>query len=227
MKLKPLPSLDLLEKHFLYDKEGGKLFAKIAWGHRRVGEEVGSVSNAGYILVALKGVKYLTHRLIWKMHYGEEPRSIIDHINGIRTDNRISNLRQATWSLNSANSKKRSNCQVPYKGVSRNGNCFAARIFKDGKVTRLGYFRTPEEAHAAYVAASKEMFGEYSNDGNDEALIAFRQSRMSGREQARELSRSLKANGFTLIELLLVMLAMFCLGTVAIIAYARALGCTP
>ena len=61
----------------------------------------------------------------------------------------------------------------------------------------------------------------------DEALIAFRQSHLTGREQARELSRSLKANGFTLLELLLVMLAMFCLGTVAIIAYARALGCTP
>ena len=61
----------------------------------------------------------------------------------------------------------------------------------------------------------------------DEALIAFRQSRMTGREQARELSRSLKANGFTLLELLLVMLALFFLGTVAIIAYARALGCTP
>lgn len=60
-----------------------------------------------------------------------------------------------------------------------------------------------------------------------ELVISRRNARMTGREQARGLARSLKANGFTLVELLLVMLALFCLGSVAIVAYARYLGCTP
>ena len=67
----------------------------------KYGKEVGYLDKStGYRYVEINGISYYSHRLIWFMHYGTWPKGQIDHINGIKDDNRIENLREATASEN-------------------------------------------------------------------------------------------------------------------------------
>ena len=88
----------------------------------------------------------------------------VDHINGIMADNRLVNLRWATYQENKFNSQKSNNKRVP-KGVSETqtllGVRYRAMININGKNTHLGSFATPEEAHACYIATARELHGDY------------------------------------------------------------------
>jgi hypothetical protein len=107
---------------------------------------------------------YEASRVVWFLCTGEQPPDYLDHINRDRTDNRMANLRPATASQNLANAKawKRRDPSIP-KGVKkeREGR-FSARIRVDGKVYPLGSFPTAEEAHAAYISAARDHFGEFA-----------------------------------------------------------------
>lgn len=87
----------------------------------------------------------------------------VDHINHDRLDNRRSNLRLTTTSQNTANShRKASNQSSKYKGVSKKGNRWRAKIGKDEKVHNLGSYQTEELAARAYDSASLYLNGEYA-----------------------------------------------------------------
>lgn len=86
----------------------------------------------------------------------------IDHINGNKKDNRKSNLRIATASQNGINRGKNINNTTGFKGVSRNGHGYMARIKKDGKTFYLGTFSTPEKANEVRIKSEKEMFREFA-----------------------------------------------------------------
>ena len=89
------------------------------------------------------------------------PEGELDHINGIRADNRIANLRVATKSGNAANRKaKRSDMPKGVRALP-SGN-FAATIEKNGKGTYIGTFSSKEEAHAAYYTEAKRLHGEFA-----------------------------------------------------------------
>lgn len=120
------------------------------------------MSSLGYRRVRFGGCSYYAHRLAWLYVHGEWPIGIIDHIDGNRENNAISNLRLATRALNTLNRKRSKHNKVGYKGVSARNKKFRARICRDGKVTDLGLFDKPEEAHAAYVAAAERLFGEFA-----------------------------------------------------------------
>lgn len=81
----------------------GKLFWRVPKRGRRFYHEVGTPHSEGYLLVGLDGIRYFAHRLAWVLYYNEWPTNIIDHINGIGTDNRKENLRDVTRSINCAN----------------------------------------------------------------------------------------------------------------------------
>ena len=87
-----------------------------------------------------------------------------DHINGIRTDNRRCNLRVCTRSENMSNRGASLNNKTRFKGVSKNSRVetFQAQITANGERIYLGSFRTPEEAHIAYIAASLQYHGAFS-----------------------------------------------------------------
>lgn len=96
--------------------------------------------------------------------YNRWPNYILDHIDGNRANNKLSNLREATQSQNCANAKLRSNNTSGFKGVyyhPKTGK-WKSQIKKDGVSRHLGLFPTPEEAHKAYVKAAKELFGEFA-----------------------------------------------------------------
>jgi hypothetical protein len=131
----------------------------------KVGDVVGSFSSRGYLQVRINSKKYLAHRIIWLMQSGSFPKEQIDHINGVKTDNRIANLRDATQAENARNRGLQSNNKTGFKGVFTNSvsriNPYTSHIQSNGKIIFLGTFPTPELAHEAYRAASAKYHGEF------------------------------------------------------------------
>lgn len=136
-------------------------------GTARVGSIAGRVDSGGYIQIAIYGRRYQAHRLAWMIVHGAWPEKHIDHINGKRRDNRLCNLRLATQSENLCNTKRRSDNTSGVKGVSWHNASkkWRARIAIYRQTKILGYFATPEEAHAAYCNAARELHGEFANFG--------------------------------------------------------------
>lgn len=130
-----------------------------------VGSEAGSTGGQLYRLIAVDGRRYWAHRLVWVHVYGEWPCKEIDHINGNGHDNRLNNLRQATRTENRRNSRLPRNNTTGLKGVHQKRKSFVAGIGNNGKYRYLGTFDTPEEAHAAYCKAARELHGEFARTG--------------------------------------------------------------
>jgi HNH endonuclease/AP2 domain len=129
------------------------------------GDVAGSLNKTtGYRLIHIGGRNYKAHRLAWLYMTGAWCRPMIDHRDCDRTNNRWKNLRCATFSANAANRGRPRNNASGFKGVHRRRDSgkWRAQIWKDGRAIYLGQFRTPEEAHAAYVAKARELFGEFA-----------------------------------------------------------------
>lgn len=120
-----------------------------------IGMIAGGYTDKGYILINIFGRKYAAHRLAWLYVYGEFPPDLIDHINGIKDDNRICNLRKATPAENNQNIRKafKSNKSSGLLGVSwlEYKKKWHSRIVINGKQKSLGFYKTPMEAHEAYI----------------------------------------------------------------------------
>ena len=124
----------------------------------KIGDRAGSVHKAsGYRVIRVNGKLYKEHRLAWLYHYGYMPTKQLDHINGDRSDNRITNLREATNAENHQNLGKNKNNTSGFTGVTDCGNKWRAYIHKDGKKHHLGYHITREDAHAAHLKAKSEL----------------------------------------------------------------------
>jgi hypothetical protein len=131
---------------------------------RLAGEEAGSLRSGkvDYVLIRVDGCRYYAHRLAWFYVYGRWPKRL-DHKDRRGQNNAIKNLREATVKQNLANRCVQSNNRLGVKGVRlRRGGSYEARINLAGKQQVLGYFRTAEEAHTAYLAALKSQYGEFA-----------------------------------------------------------------
>ncbi len=145
--------------HSLFSYLDGSLFWKMNRGsNAKKGARAGKVMKTGYRAVQVSGKSYREHRLVFLMHMGYLPEQI-DHINGIKTDNRIENLRPTTCSQNQMNTADRSES----RGVRwvEKSNKWAARVCLNGKEIRVGSFKTQQEAVEARLAKAKELFGEF------------------------------------------------------------------
>lgn len=142
-----------------YDPETGEFERRMSVSNRaQAGAKAGCRDRGGYLLVRLDKRLFKAHRLAWLYVHGEWPKGDIDHINGVTSDNRISNLRDVT---------RRVNLQNKRVGAGRSGligahwfehgQCWQSSIRADGKNIALGLFNTAEEAHAAYVAAKRKL----------------------------------------------------------------------
>lgn len=147
---------NLLREILEYQPDTGLFFWKKAPSGRVSGQKVGGKDRQGYIRIRIDNIKYAAHRLAWMYVYGSFPNNFIDHINGIKDDNRICNLRDVTRSENMQNINKPQGKNI-YLGVySVNKNKkYRAKIEIDGRQIHLGYFPTQENARSAYIEAKK------------------------------------------------------------------------
>ena len=154
------PSFTEARELLRYDPETGELFWLPQKGKGRTSTEkpAGSQKNDGYIRVTINYREYPAHRVGWLLHYGRWPTLDIDHINGIKNDNRISNLREVTDSENQQNLKRPSaGNKTGYLGVCYYRGKYLANIKLNGKQHRLGKFDCPKTAHEAYLNAKRQL----------------------------------------------------------------------
>ena len=147
-----------LRELFDYDHNTGHLIRKIAPRGTRVGSIAGYVESHGGRSITISRARYQAARLVWMYHHGEFPKAFIDHKNGDRDDNRIENLRECTPAENAQNKIGKVG-ETRFLGVTRvkNRPGYHSRITLGGRKIYLGYFRSPEDAHAAYLKAKSEL----------------------------------------------------------------------
>lgn len=132
------------------------------------GSQVGCHDKNGYLVTMINKKNYFVHRLIWLYVHGEFPKTI-DHINGIKNDNRLSNLRNCTISDNAKNKSLFANNKTGYKGVSwcNRSNKYQATCKVNGKKKWLGYFHNVLDAANAYQTYAKQNHAEFYRPPKD------------------------------------------------------------
>ena len=174
--------IELLRTLLRYDAETGDLFwlprpvemfpckcAHHRWTKRFVGKKafIAKMPN-GYRFGRVFGKGFLSHRVIWALVHGEWPKGHIDHIDGDRANNRISNLRDVPEHLNHRNNARKRGTKAPYNGVSQDKRTskWVARIHYDGLSRHIGVFETLDEAITARKAAEAAN-GFHPNHGRE------------------------------------------------------------
>jgi hypothetical protein len=166
-----LPAAEELHALFNYDPLTGSLTwkerpptsrANKVHNVRDAGKEVGATDSWGHRQVRVEGKLRAVHRVIWKMKTGKDPVEQIDHINGVRDDNRWANLREATALQNAWNNATRITntsgipCVFPLKTKRASSKKFRVTFVVSGERLFIGDFHTKEEAVAAYDKAFAE-----------------------------------------------------------------------
>jgi hypothetical protein len=157
-----------------YDAGSGKFFWLHSRGRAKAGKESGMEWSTGYIKVTIFGKHHLAHRLAWLFCHGEFPSFDIDHINGIKTDNRIENLRPALRFENQQNQRASKKSQTGIRGVypTSTPNKWDVRIKHLKKYIHIGRYGSIDEAVNARLAAEKK-YHPYKRVVDDAALKIF------------------------------------------------------
>jgi len=149
---------------FDYNPDNGLLTRKVSTSNNvKVGDIAGCRRNDGYILININGTVVYAHRLAWTIYYGVNPMHI-DHINMIKSDNRISNLRECKFHENGSNRTAQANNKSGVKGVSwcKRDEKWQAQITKNKQHMHLGYYSNIEDASKAYADAAEIYHGEFA-----------------------------------------------------------------
>lgn len=141
----------------LFRYEDGHVYWRVDRHHVKAGARVSTIDRQGYVVATHLGVQYMIHRVVWLLHHGTWPKGQIDHINGIRNDNRIENLRECSIAQNAMN---RAPKLGHLKGVTRHPGTgkFMAQI----QGGYIGLYATPEEAARAYDAEALRRYGAFA-----------------------------------------------------------------
>jgi len=149
---------DELRESIGYDPETGKFTWLIDNSRTPKGSPAGAYDPRGYLRIQVKRRRYQAHRLAWLLMKGCWPDGEVDHIDGQKSNNAFSNLRVLTSAQNHQNIRRpRRDNIIGFLGVSKSGNRYRARIRVDGKTVNIGTFKTPSDAHAAYVEAKRRV----------------------------------------------------------------------
>lgn len=157
-------SADFLRQIISYDPETGIFHWRVSIRGVRKGRPAGYLTLTGYLTIRVCGVLYGAHHLAWLYMTGQWPTHEIDHKDCNPSNNKFSNLREATSSQNKGNMRRPSHNRSGAKGAyedKRSGRWYA-QIRKNDRQIHLGCFGTREEAAVAYEKAAREYFGEFA-----------------------------------------------------------------
>ncbi|MFO4024814.1 HNH endonuclease [Enterobacter hormaechei] len=176
LKKKLLMSVGDIRDLIDYNPETGVLTAKVNFSGRQAGSVIGSQTWQGYYAFSLFGKKCFAHRLAWLLHYGEWPSQPIDHINGIKTDNSIINLRLCSLSQNQFNKPTQKNNTTGVKGVywNKRDKRYVASVQFNGKKYSAGHHKDIESAKEAVMKLREKLAGEFTNHGEFELAAHLR-----------------------------------------------------
>lgn len=169
MRINPMPPQSFLRECFDYDPETGALYwrarpenhfaSRSKWRrHLSVdaGRRAGTMNRHGYFVVRLtyngKALNRPVHRIVWAMHHGDTP-SVLDHVNAVRSDNRLENLAPISQSEN-VRKKARKGTALIGAHYERSRRKWRAQIRMNGKQVYLGRYDTEAEASASYLSAA-------------------------------------------------------------------------
>lgn len=155
-----------------YRPEGSLGWAP-GWNGKHAGKVAGTKMKLGYRLIRIFDQPLLEHRVVWCWMNGIWPPDQIDHVNMIKDDNRIENLRLATNRLNTVNRTAQANNACGYRGVRlhKASGLWHARITVNGREHSLGYWATAEDASKCYRVASRLVHGDFSREEIEEEPI--------------------------------------------------------
>lgn len=156
-----------LKEHISYDPVTGRFTVIKHYGPMKPGDTPGASKTHGYRTIGFRYKTYPEHHLAWFFVYGVIPQLTIDHINGIRDDNRIENLREVSFAENCRNRRRMKNNTSGVQGVSFSPRhqMWKVSIRANGRDVFLGYYRTIDEASIARRAAERAL-GYHKNHGN-------------------------------------------------------------
>jgi len=152
---------EFLQSIFMYDPLTGHLTWKDSRSNMIKGSLAGCVNKAGYMVVTINSKTYRVQRIIWLWMFGSIPANFyIDHINGNKLDNRLTNLRLATNKQNQENRAAPKNSSSGLRGVGwhKNYGKWMARISHNNQRKTIGFFDTKEQAWQAYKAEAAKLY---------------------------------------------------------------------
>jgi hypothetical protein len=164
--MRKLPSKEFLNNILKYNPETGVVTSLQNSKRRKIGDILGTKDSKGHFQIWVDGRLFSMHRIIWKIQTGKDPKGQIDHINGIRDDNRFINLRDVAQQENNKNIRPLKNNTSGHMGVifHKLSNKWAAVIGVNGKRKHLGLFKEKEDAVFARKEAEK-IYGFHENHG--------------------------------------------------------------
>lgn len=152
---------DYLKSILDYDRDTGVFRWKVDRKKVKPGDVAGSQRKDGYRMIGVNCEIYPEHRIAWLYVYGSMPKEQIDHINGDPSDNRISNLREATHQENQMNRRVRRDSTSGVKGVTKHPQGWSVSVKAYGCAHFIGYFKHIEEAAQAARDARERLHGEF------------------------------------------------------------------
>lgn len=149
-----------LQELFDYSVIDGRFTRKITMAVNAKKGDIAGCNSRGYLVISVDGVLHFAHRLAWMYVHGAMPLMFIDHINGIKNDNRIANLRDVPNQHNTQNISAARNCNKSTKllgaTLDKRRGVYRSQIKVDGKNIFLGDYKTADLAHSAYINAKKK-----------------------------------------------------------------------
>jgi hypothetical protein len=157
-------NIDALKSLLRYDPDTGLIYWIAKGGGMIKKKAAGTLLYSGYLGISIGPKRWQAHRIAWALHHGDWPKDQVDHINGVKTDNRICNLREATNAQNGKNLGLSKANTSGFKGVCfcKQTNKWRSTIKVNFKQIDLGRFESIDQAALARKNAEQQYFKEWN-----------------------------------------------------------------